>query len=152
MAIVISGLGRHNTFLRHWIYLHVSCNSHNKQQLSAVVIFIYIYIYISQRQTIYIYIYIKVKLSLYRPGVAQRLPGFLRFPDYMTTAQDCGKVVGLTYRPPLPPGKCSWCSFLLETESTPGPRYDRKDFMSMKYSNDTSWDRTSDLLISSTAR
>jgi hypothetical protein len=27
----------------------------------------------------------------------------LRFPDYMTTAQDGGKVVGLTHRPPLPP-------------------------------------------------
>jgi hypothetical protein len=28
----------------------------------------------------------------------------LRFPDYMTTAQDGGKVVSLKYRPPLPPG------------------------------------------------
>jgi len=28
----------------------------------------------------------------------------LRFPDYMTTAQDGGKVVILTHRPPLPPG------------------------------------------------
>jgi hypothetical protein len=28
----------------------------------------------------------------------------LRFPDFMTTAQDCGKVVSLTHRPPLPPG------------------------------------------------
>jgi len=27
----------------------------------------------------------------------------LRFPDFMTTAQDGGKVVSLTYRPPLPP-------------------------------------------------
>jgi hypothetical protein len=27
----------------------------------------------------------------------------LRFPDYMTTAQDGGKVVSLTHRPPLPP-------------------------------------------------
>jgi len=45
----------------------------------------------------------------------------LRFPDYMTTAQDGGKVVSLTHRPPLPPRKCSWYSFLLEAESTPGP-------------------------------
>jgi hypothetical protein len=29
----------------------------------------------------------------------------LRFPDFMTTAQDGGKVVSLTQRPPLPPGK-----------------------------------------------
>jgi hypothetical protein len=28
----------------------------------------------------------------------------LRFPDYMTTAQDGGKVVSLTHRPSLPPG------------------------------------------------
>jgi len=28
----------------------------------------------------------------------------LRFPDYMTTAQDGGKVVSPTHRPPLPPG------------------------------------------------
>ena len=27
----------------------------------------------------------------------------LRFPDFMTTAQDGGKVVGLTHRPPLHP-------------------------------------------------
>jgi hypothetical protein len=30
--------------------------------------------------------------------------GKLRFPDYMTTAQDGDKVVSLTHRPPLPPG------------------------------------------------
>ena len=29
----------------------------------------------------------------------------LRFPHYMTTAQEGGKVVSLTHRPPLPPGK-----------------------------------------------
>jgi len=45
----------------------------------------------------------------------------LRFPDYMTTAQDGGKVVSLTHRPPLPPKKYFWYSFLLEAESTPGP-------------------------------
>ena len=28
----------------------------------------------------------------------------LRFQDFMTTAQDDGKVVSLTHRPPLPPG------------------------------------------------
>ena len=28
----------------------------------------------------------------------------LRFPDYVTMAQDGGKVVSLTHRPPLPPG------------------------------------------------
>ena len=29
----------------------------------------------------------------------------LRFPDFMTTAQGGGKVVNLTYRPHLPPGR-----------------------------------------------
>ena len=28
----------------------------------------------------------------------------LRFPDFMKTAQDGGKVISLTHRPPLPPG------------------------------------------------
>jgi hypothetical protein len=28
----------------------------------------------------------------------------LRLPDFMTTAQDGGRVVSLTHRPPLPPG------------------------------------------------
>jgi hypothetical protein len=28
----------------------------------------------------------------------------LRFPDFMKTAQDVGKVVSLTHRPSLPPG------------------------------------------------
>ena len=45
----------------------------------------------------------------------------LRFPDFMTTVQDGGKVVSLTHRPPLPPTKYTWYSFLLEAESTPGP-------------------------------
>ena len=44
----------------------------------------------------------------------------LRLPDFMTTAQNGGKVVSLTHRPPLPPGKYTWYSFLLEAESTPG--------------------------------
>ena len=35
----------------------------------------------------------------------------LRFPDFITTAQDGGKVVSLAHRPPLPPG------------NTPGTRF-----------------------------
>jgi hypothetical protein len=41
----------------------------------------------------------KVKQSRYRPGVAQRVPGKLRFPDFLTKAQDDGKFVSLTHRP-----------------------------------------------------
>jgi hypothetical protein len=47
---------------------------------------------------------VKVKQSRYRPGVTQRVPGSLRLPHFMTTAQDGGKVVSLTHRPPLTPG------------------------------------------------
>jgi hypothetical protein len=39
-----------------------------------------------------------VKQSRYRPGVAQRVPG--RFPDFMTRAQDGGKV-SLIHRPAI---------------------------------------------------
>jgi hypothetical protein len=45
----------------------------------------------------------------------------LRFPDFLTTAQDGGKVVSLTYQQHLPHRKYTWYSFLLEAESTPGP-------------------------------
>jgi len=45
----------------------------------------------------------------------------LRFPDFMTTAQDGGKVDSLMHRLPLAPKKYTWYSFLSETESTPGP-------------------------------
>jgi len=44
----------------------------------------------------------------------------VKVADLMTTAQDGGKVVSLTHRPPLPPAN-TWYSFLLEAESTPGP-------------------------------
>jgi len=44
----------------------------------------------------------------------------LRFPDFMTTAQDGGSCQ--PYAPAaFIPRKCSWCSVLLEDESTPGP-------------------------------
>jgi hypothetical protein len=46
----------------------------------------------------------KVNQPSYRPGVAQRVPKNLRFPNFMKMAQDGGKVVSLTHRPPLPSG------------------------------------------------
>ena len=57
----------------------------------------------------------------------------LRFPDYVTMAQDGGKVVSLTHRPLFTPSKYSWYSFLLEAESTPGPWCDRKDYVNEKF-------------------
>jgi len=46
---------------------------------------------------------VKVKQCRYRPGGPR---GFqeVKFPDFMTTAQDCGKIVSPTHRPHLPPG------------------------------------------------
>ena len=35
----------------------------------------------------------------------------LRFPDFMTTAQDGGMVDSLTHRPPLPPGNTPGTNF-----------------------------------------
>jgi hypothetical protein len=35
----------------------------------------------------------------------------LRFPEYMTMAQDGGKVVSLKHRPPLPPGNAPGTHF-----------------------------------------
>jgi len=35
----------------------------------------------------------------------------LRFPDFMTTAQDGGKVVSLRHQPPLPPGNAPGIHF-----------------------------------------
>jgi len=45
----------------------------------------------------------------------------LRFPDYIKTTQDSGKVVSPTHRPPLPPGNAPGTHFCLEAESTAGP-------------------------------
>ena len=57
----------------------------------------------------------------------------LRFRDIMTMAQDGSKVVSLTHRPPLPSRKYTWYSFLLEAESTPGPKCDQKDYVTEKF-------------------
>jgi hypothetical protein len=52
----------------------------------------------------------------------------LRFPGYKTKAQDGGKVVSLTHRPPLPPGNAPGTHFC---QSAIGR------IMSMKNANDT---------------
>jgi len=59
-----------------------------------------------------VYEYMCVYIYIYKQGKAAPLQAWsgpessrkLRFPVYMTTAQDGGKVVRPTHRPPLPPG------------------------------------------------
>jgi len=69
----------------------------------------------------------------------------------MTTAQDCGQVVILTHRPPLPPGNAPGTHFCYRL-SRPHGFIAIEGFYVNEKSIDTSWDRTIDLPISSTGR
>ena len=74
----------------------------------------------------------------------------LRFPDFVTTAQDGGKVVSLTHRPPLPQ---EILLVLISVRGCVDPRaiVRSEGFYVNEKSTDSSWDRTSDLPICSIA-
>ena len=74
----------------------------------------------------------------------------LRFLYFMTTAQEGGKVVSLTHCPPLPPGNSLGTHFFWRLSQPQGHSAIGR-IMSMKNSNDTTWNRTTDLPICSTA-
>jgi len=74
----------------------------------------------------------------------------LRFPDYVAVAQNGGKVVSLTHRPFLPPGNTPGIHFFWRLSRPQGHSAIGR-IMSMKNSNDTIWNRTTDLPICSAA-
>ena len=69
----------------------------------------------------------------------------LKFLDFVTTAQDGGKVVSLAHRPPLPPGSTLGTHFCQRLSRPHG-------FYVNENSTDSSWDRTNDLPLCSTAQ
>jgi hypothetical protein len=75
----------------------------------------------------------------------------VRFPDYMTTAQDGGKVVSLTHRPPLPPGNIPGTLFCYRPGRPQGHSAAGR-IMSMKNSNFTIGNQTRDLPTCSTVQ
>ena len=66
----------------------------------CVCVCVYIYIYIYKGKT--------VPLRAWSGPVDSRK---LRFPDFMTVAQDGGMGVSLNHRPPLPPGNAPGTHF-----------------------------------------
>ena len=72
----------------------------------------------------------------------------LRFPVFMTTAKDAGKLVSLTHRPPLPPGNTPGTHFCQRLSRPQGDNATGR-IMSLKNSNDTIRNRTCDLPVCS---
>ena len=73
-----------------------------------------------------------------------------RLPDFMTTVQGGDKDVSPTHRPHLSPGNPPGTQFCYRL-SRPQGHSAASRIMSMKNSNDTIWNRNSDLPICSTA-
>jgi len=76
---------------------------------------------------------VKIKQSIYRHGQAFRLPEGWGSQTWRQSAHEVGKVASPRYRPPLPPTKYSWYSFLLNAESTPVSQCDRRDYVDEKF-------------------
>jgi len=72
----------------------------------------------------------------------------LRFPDFMTTAEDGGKIVSLTHRPSLPPGNTPGTHFCSRLSRPQGHSVTGR-IMSLKNSNGIIGNRTRDLPVCS---
>ena len=70
----------------------------------------------------------------------------LRFLDFMTTAQDGGKFVSLTYRPPLPPRNTPGTHFYQRLRRPQGHSSTER-IMSLKNSNEIIGNQTRDLPV-----
>ena len=79
---------------------HVLLSEESKHKYRVLIGTIPLFCYIV---TIY-YVSKKVKQCCLQGWSGPEGSRKLRFPDFVTTAQDGGKVVSLTHRPPLPPG------------------------------------------------
>ena len=73
----------------------------------------------------------------------------LRFPDFVKTAQDGGKVVSLTHWPPLPPENTPGTHFRKKLSRTQGHSATGR-IMSQKNSNDNIGNQTRNLPVCST--
>jgi hypothetical protein len=65
----------------------------------------------------------------------------LRFPDFLTTAQDGRKVVRFTHRPHLPPGNTPGTHICYRLSHPQGYSAIRRIYVNEKF-HDTSWDAT----------
>ena len=140
-----------------WRWLHVSAVLGHLQFISSFTI---------NNNTFYIYNALTSKIPLttrsrwkpliYSKGKAVPLQACsgpdgsrkLRFPHFMTTAQDGGKVVSLTHRPPLPPGNTPGTNFCWRLSRPQGHSATGR-IISMKNSSDNIGNRTRDLPVCS---